>query len=83
MFNDSHCALNTCKADEELVFALGGGKKWVDSGLFQELNTEFVTNVDGSGFDHEAHCGPLGGNSAGNSNNGNGGNSHNLQCCGE
>ena len=41
-------------------FALGGGKKWVDSGLFQELNFDFVTNLDGSGFDHEAHCGPSG-----------------------
>ena len=86
-YGGGFCATNTCKADEELVFALGGGiTPGLHSGLFHQLNPEFVTNLDGSGFDHQARCGSSGVSVASTNfsdSNSSGGNSHSFQCCGE
>lgn len=75
-FNDSDCAVNSCKCDENLAHSL--------IQAFDNFNTDFVTSQDGSGFDHANECKAIVPNDKPNSNNGNGGNQaqNEVQCCG-
>jgi len=47
-FNSNDCAIDNCKCDENLANAL--------TNAFDSLNLDFVTNSDGSGFDHVNEC---------------------------
>jgi len=80
-FNPSDCAINSCKCDEQLAFEL--------TAALDDMNTDFITNQDGSGFDHANQCkassnggsnSPGGGN--GGNGNGNNGAEATTQCCG-
>ena len=68
---NSECVINICKCDEELAYE-----------LFQaadNMSDQYVTNSDGSGFDHANQCG-LGSVSSGG--NGGGASSGDTKCCG-
>ena len=43
------CALNNCLCDEELAYQLGYN-------LIDQINFDYVTHEDGSGFDHISQC---------------------------
>merc|ERR1712227_480883 len=57
--NPTACAKNNCKCDDQLAFELNQ--------LLPQMDTQFITNSDGSGFDHVNECKAAGGNSSGNS----------------
>ena len=75
-FNDNDCAIRNCKCDENLANAL--------TQAFDSLSLNFVTNSDGSGFDHVNECKAVtpnpdnNNNGSSNSNQGPG----EVQCCG-
>ena len=60
-----------CKCDEELAFELVQAR--------DKFSDEFVTNEDGSGFDHANQCSSGSGNTGGV---GDGASSGETQCCG-
>ena len=71
-----------CRCDEQLAYSLAEL-----AGTYGD--NQYVTNADGSGFDHAGQChaiinsGGNGGENGGGNGGGNGGNNLNeLQCCG-
>ena len=79
-FNDNDCAINTCKCDEQLAHSMVAS--------IADMNNEFISNPNGSGFDHAFTCKAANNPNApdiNNGGNGNGGNSidgSGVQCCG-
>ena len=68
--NDSQCKVNLCECDEELAFQL--------SQAVDNMSNQYVTNSDGSGFDH-TQCSAV---SALGGGNGGGASSGETKCCG-
>ena len=81
-FNDNDCAINACKCDEQLAHSMVAN--------IADMNNDFVSNADGSGFDHAFTCKAANNPNApdinnGANGNGNGANSidgSGIQCCG-
>ena len=50
-YNDSHpCMLRNCECDEQLAKTLA---RYYES---KDFSTQYVTNLDGTGFDHTNRC---------------------------
>lgn len=70
-FNPNECSINNCGCDETLAHTL--------TGLASQLNSTFMTNNDGSGFQHatECHAPSNGSGNADDTNTGGNGNGNN------
>ena len=74
-YNSSDCATNACKCNKQLAFEL--------TAAFDDMNTDFITNQNGSGFDHVHQCkASSNGGGKGGDGNGNNGAEATAQCCG-
>ena len=71
-FNNNDCAINSCKCDEKLAHGLNAA--------IDNINLDFVTNSDGTGFDHANKC-----KASANQNSGgaSGTGDFETQCCGD